>query len=269
MTKQTYYLKTLFLIFTFLGSLNLNAQYDDLYFDESAVKVETEDYESTDLIINVDELEVYSEEDEEDTTVSDSDEYDEYYAYQEQDYNIDAYGFTNRLSSLRLSGFCLPRRYNSFELLREAALNPRSRFNAPFLYAGSFAFLSPYAPYRSYSFLPGQWVLGFTTGYNYYLQRENRSYNRNTYYNPQPTSSQTRRIDIQPSVSNRTRLVDGDTPSTRRRSPARISSYRDSSSSRNSTAVSSYRNTGSNNSTTTNTTSTTTNTSSKRATRRP
>lgn len=266
MIKQTYSLEILLSICILLGSSHMIAQYDDLYFDEAKALTEAAqaENESNELVISVDELEVYSEDDNDD-----SDEYEEYFEYQGQQFEIDAFGFTNRFSSLRLSGFCLPRRYNYFDILREATLNPRSRFNAPFLYAGSFAFLSPYAPYRPFSLTAGEWVLGCTPRSSYYVQRENRSYNNANFrnYNAQPRSSQTRRTDLQPTVSNRTRLVNGDAPQTRRSSLARTTSYRDRSSSRTSTAASSYTNTSSNNNTT-NTTSSTTS-SSNRATRRP
>lgn len=266
MIKQTYNLTILISAFILLGTINIAAQYDDLYFDEDKALTETAlvDNAPTDYVINVDELEVYSEDDEDETV--DSDVYDDYFDYQGQDFDIDAYGFTNRLRSLRLSGLCLPRRYNYFELLREAALNPRSRLNAPFLYAGSFAFLSPFAPYRPFILSSGQWAIGYYGRPIAYIQRENRSYNRNNYtnYNAQPRSASTRIIDVPRRVSDRTRLVNGNAPQVRRSSPSRTSSYRDRSSSRNSTAASSYQSSSSNN-----TTTTTSGSTSKRSTRRP
>ncbi len=175
MTKFTCYQNVLLsATMLFFGSINLSSQFDDLYFDESEAASNEQGQDSSTLfIVDVDELSSYSET--EDAEASDNDDYEDYLDYQGQGFEIDAYGFTNRLLRLRLSGFCLPRRYNYFDLLRYSSLNPGSRFNAPFLYDSSLAFLSPYAPYRPFVFASGEWVLGCNvTDYDFYRSRENR-----------------------------------------------------------------------------------------------
>jgi len=95
-TKKIHWLLSLVLFA--LGTTSINAQFDDLYFDES--ELPTAAYQTEDLAYQdfddatIDEAYTYDE-----------DEYDEYLQYRENDYDVDAYRFTNRFNNLRFSNF--------------------------------------------------------------------------------------------------------------------------------------------------------------------
>jgi len=81
-------------------AVSASAQFDDLYFDDSDYEENVsydEDYAYEDFDnASFDESEEYA---------YDEDEYDEYLTYRENDYDVDAYRYTNRLRNLRYSNF--------------------------------------------------------------------------------------------------------------------------------------------------------------------
>lgn len=79
--------------------LSLQAQFDDLYYDESSF---TEEINVNDF----DEAADYTAyQDESTITDYDLDEYDDYVSYQSNGYDLDAYQYTNRLNRYRLAAF--------------------------------------------------------------------------------------------------------------------------------------------------------------------
>ena len=253
-----------------LGANNLNSQYDDLYFDGEEQSHETvleENEDTTFYEIDGYELAPYSQSKDDDLS-SDTYNYEEYLQYQNQEYAINAFGFTNRLSNLRLSGFCLPRRYNYFELLRIAVRNPNSRFNAPFLFNNNLNFLSPFAPYRSFTLSSGEWALSCNvSGYDFLRFQEDRFNTNNFNFRPRSAQRPDDIIATPSGSSRRNTLTNGNPRIERSIRSIRTTTYRDQSSSRSSTAVSSYPNR--NNNTISTSTSSTTSSSNTRATRRP
>lgn len=96
--KNIHWILSLALLF--IGVAGVNAQFDDLYFDEA-------EFESADYTENA-----YAYEDYDDAVLGeeglveyDADEYDEYLTYRENEYEIDAYRYTNRFNNLRYSNF--------------------------------------------------------------------------------------------------------------------------------------------------------------------
>lgn len=87
------------LLLLFIGAAGVNAQFDDLYFDEADI----DNAEYTE--------DAYAYEDYDDAVLEegsydyDEDEYDEYLSYRENEYEVDAYRYTNRFNNLRYSNF--------------------------------------------------------------------------------------------------------------------------------------------------------------------
>ncbi len=128
------FLSSIYLLIAVMISAHLTAQFDDLYFDDAG---------DTYTVLNDNDL---TYEDYDNATIEenayDSDDYDEYLAYRENDYNIDAFSYTNRLNRFRYSSFYLG-------------------------YTGGF---NPYSPYSYGSLYGSPWLYSnLGTGLNIYL----------------------------------------------------------------------------------------------------
>jgi hypothetical protein len=99
MKKRNLNLPILTLLFAIFGFSGIQAQFDDLYYDES--NFETVQYR-TDDVSNDEEYVAYQNVESSDY---DFDEYDSYVDYQNQGYDLDAYQYTNRFDNYRLAVF--------------------------------------------------------------------------------------------------------------------------------------------------------------------
>lgn len=99
MKKRNLILTVLSVFVAGIGFNGLQAQFDDLYYDESnfeevQYRTESNDFDEDYLAYQESEPSAY-----------DFDEYDAYVDYQNQGYNIDAYQYTNRFDNYRLAVF--------------------------------------------------------------------------------------------------------------------------------------------------------------------
>lgn len=144
---------------TMLICAQLNAQFDDLYFDESDITY-TENVQSDDQdYTTYDDAEFEAPAEAYDY---DEDEYDEYLAYRDNDYAIDAYRYTNRLNSYRYSRFGVGynNTFNNFNSFGRYGYSPLSygsginivlgnNFNSFNRFGSGFgnSFYNPYSPF--------------------------------------------------------------------------------------------------------------------------
>ena len=121
------------LITLFFLNFSLNAQFDDLYYDESEYDFDAS-YEDDYAYDEYDNDEYFAEADFD----YDQDDYDEYLEYQDNGYDVDAYAYTNRFRDYRYSRF-----YNRYysggyfvdPFFANTWLGYNSRFN-PYAYGG-------------------------------------------------------------------------------------------------------------------------------------
>ena len=94
---------SIILVLLVVVSVQANAQFDDLYYDPEDFETRTQER------ITYDEVQTesvgYTSQDEYSFDEDEYDEYDEYIDYYANDYEIDAYQYTNRLNRYRLSIF--------------------------------------------------------------------------------------------------------------------------------------------------------------------